>query len=98
MLYHPTRRRFRLVIGRGGVARDEIPRTARVTVRGGTPGRSPVGLVVAWLDAGKILTKFRNTGLDGLELAASSDFGISSMRVLLLEMLDLQSKAAMLVS
>jgi hypothetical protein len=69
-----------------------------VTVRGVTPGRSPVGLVVAWLDEGKILNEFRNTGLDGLVLTANSGFGISSMIVLLLEMLDLQAKAAMLVS
>jgi hypothetical protein len=51
-------------------------------------------VVTGW---GGILTQFSNTGLDGLELAAYSGLGISSMRVLLLEVLDLQAKAAMLV-
>jgi hypothetical protein len=47
---------------------------------------------------GGIQTQFSNTSLDGLELAANSCLGISSMRVLLLEMLELQAKAEMLVS
>jgi hypothetical protein len=55
-------------------------------------------LIVAGWGRGNILTEFSNTGLDGLELAANSGLGISSMRVHLLEVLDLQAKAAMLVS
>jgi hypothetical protein len=46
----------------------------------------------------KILTEFSNTGLDGLEFAANSGLGISSIIVLLLEVLDLQAEAAVLVS
>jgi hypothetical protein len=52
-------------------------------------------VVAGW---GVILTQFSNTGLEGLELTANSGLGISSMRFLLLEMLDLEAKAAMLVS
>jgi hypothetical protein len=50
------------------------------------------------LSEGNILTEFSNTGLDGLELAANSGLGVSSMTILLLEVLDLQAKAEMLVS
>jgi hypothetical protein len=56
------------------------------------------GLVVAGWGRGNILTEFSNTGIDSLELAANSGLCISSLTVLIMEVLDLQAKAAMLVS